>query len=47
MSVPYVIDNVQHRLADTLKTLLDRSVGRPLDIASAYFSISEAAGRDA
>jgi hypothetical protein len=31
---------VQHRLADTLKTLLDRSVGRPLDIATAYFSVS-------
>jgi hypothetical protein len=40
MSIPYVIDNVQHRLADTLKTLLDRSVGRPLDIATAYFSVS-------
>src|SRR4051794_34506273 len=40
MSIPYVIDNVQHRLADTLKLLLDRSAGRPLDIATAYFSVS-------
>jgi len=40
MSVPFVIDNVNHRLADTLKGLLDQSVGKPLDIATAYFSIS-------
>ena len=40
MPIPYVIDNVQHRLADTLKVLLDRSKGRPLDIATAYFSVS-------
>ena len=40
MSVPFVIDNVNHRLSDTLKSLLDQSVGKPLDIATAYFSIS-------
>jgi PLD-like domain len=40
MSVPFVIDNIEHRLSDTLKGLLDQSVGRPLDVATAYFSIS-------
>jgi superfamily II DNA or RNA helicase len=40
MTFPFVIDNVRHRLAETLKRLLDQSVGKPLDIASAYFSIS-------
>ncbi len=40
MSIPYVIDNVQDRLADTLTALIDRSAGRPLDIATAYFAIS-------
>jgi PLD-like domain len=40
MSTPFVIDNLAHRLADTLDELLARSVGKPLDIATAYFSIS-------
>ena len=40
MSLPFVIDNITHRLSDTLKGLLDQSAGRPLDIATAYFSIS-------
>jgi len=40
MSVPFVIDNVNHRLADALNRLLDQSVGKPLDIATAYFSVS-------
>jgi hypothetical protein len=40
MPVPFVIDNVSHRLADTLKELLAESAGKPLDIATAYFSIS-------
>ena len=40
MSVPFVIDNIQHRLSDTLESLLDQSAGRPLDVATAYFSIS-------
>lgn len=40
MQIPFVIDNLKHRLADTLNHLLGQSAGRPLDIASAYFSIS-------
>ena len=40
MSIPFVIDNVRNRLSDTLNRLLDQSVGNPLDIATAYFSIS-------
>jgi hypothetical protein len=33
--LPYVIDNQQHRLSDTLTELLVQSVGKPLDIATA------------
>jgi superfamily II DNA or RNA helicase len=40
MSVPFVIDNIAHRLSETLNRLLDQSVGKPLDVATAYFSIS-------
>jgi len=40
MPVPFVIDNLSHRLADTLNELLRQSDGKPLDIATAYFSIS-------
>ncbi len=40
MLVPFVIDNVHHRLADTLNALLAQSAGKPLDIATAYFSVS-------
>jgi hypothetical protein len=39
MRIPYVIDNVEHRLADVLNTLLREQPGRELDIATAYFSI--------
>lgn len=38
--IPFVIDNDQYRLAEVLNELLDASEGRPLDVASAYFSIS-------
>ena len=41
MSIPFVIDNQQHRMADTLNELLAQSVGKPLDIATAYFARSE------
>ena len=40
MSVPFVIDNITHRLSDTLNDLVDQSVGKPFDVATAYFSIS-------
>ena len=40
MKIPFVIDNLHHRLADTLNELLGQTAGRPLDIATAYFSIS-------
>jgi superfamily II DNA or RNA helicase len=38
--IPFVIDNQQHRMADVLNALLAQSEGRPLDVATAYFSIS-------
>src|ERR1700732_4983758 len=40
MPIPFVIDNQQHRMADALNELLAQSVGKPLDVASAYFAIS-------
>ncbi len=40
MAIPFVIDNAHHRLSDALKNLVDQSVGKPLDIATANFSIS-------
>ena len=40
MSFPFVIDNLSRRLADASSELLEQSVDRPLDIATAYFSIS-------
>jgi hypothetical protein len=40
MTIPFVIDNQQHRMADALNELLTQSVGKPLDIATAYFAIS-------
>ena len=30
MTIPFVIDNLTHRLADALNDLLDQSVGKPL-----------------
>jgi hypothetical protein len=40
MTLPFVIDNQQHGLADALNYLLGQSTGKPLDIATAYFAIS-------
>jgi hypothetical protein len=40
MPIAFVIDNQQHRMADALKELLGQTVGKPLDIATAYFAIS-------
>ncbi len=39
MTIPYVIDNITHRLADVLNELLRREAGQQVDIATAYFSI--------
>lgn len=40
MTIPAVIDNSDHRLADALNELLGQCGGSPVDIATAYFSIS-------
>ncbi len=39
MRIPYVIDNLDTRLADVLNYLLQRQSGQQVDIATAYFSI--------
>ena len=39
MKIPYVIDNIEHTLADVLNYLLTTRAGADLDIATAYFSI--------
>lgn len=39
MRIPYVIDNIEHRLADVLNALLQFQTGQQVDIATAYFSI--------
>jgi hypothetical protein len=39
MQIPYVIDNIETRLADVLNDLLRRQTGQQVDIATAYFSI--------
>ncbi len=39
MHIPYVIDNIETRLADILNDLLRRQAGQQVDIATAYFSI--------
>ena len=39
MKIPYVIDNIEHTLADVLNFLLETQAGAELDIATAYFSI--------
>ncbi len=38
MKIPYVIDNVEHRLADVINAILHEQPGRQVDIATAYFS---------
>ena len=40
MNIPFVIDNQQHRLSDALNDLFGQAVGKPVDIATAYFAIS-------
>lgn len=39
MQIPYVIDNIEHRLADVLNALLRAEPNQKVDIATAYFSI--------
>lgn len=39
LRIPYVIDNLETRLADVLNDLLRRQSGQQIDVASAYFSI--------
>ena len=39
MRIPYVIDNIETRLADVLNYLLQRQSGQQVDVATAYFSI--------
>ena len=39
MRIPYVIDNIEIRLADVLNYLLQCEQGQQVDIATAYFSI--------
>jgi hypothetical protein len=39
LRIPYVIDNLETRLADVLNDLLRQQSGQQVDVASAYFSI--------
>ncbi|HUN09553.1 MAG TPA: helicase-related protein [Aggregatilineales bacterium] len=39
MRIPYVIDNIETRLADVLNYLLQRQTGQQVDVATAYFSV--------
>jgi superfamily II DNA or RNA helicase len=38
-SIPFVIDNQQHKMSDVLNDLLRQHQGRSLDIATAYFNV--------
>src|SRR5438270_6742644 len=39
MTLPFVIDNQQHKMADVLNDLLAHYQGHSLDIATAYFNV--------
>ena len=39
MTIPFVIDNQQHKMADVLNDLLRHHKGHSLDIATAYFNV--------
>ncbi|MFL5658597.1 MAG: hypothetical protein ACJ8CB_30970 [Ktedonobacteraceae bacterium] len=39
MTIPFVIDNQQHKMADVLNALLRHHRGHSLDVATAYFNI--------
>jgi len=40
MTTPFLIDNQQHGLGDVLCELLSASESKPVDIATAYFTVS-------
>jgi hypothetical protein len=46
MRIPYVIDNIECRLADVLNYLLQREHGQQVDVATAYFSIAASSNFD-
>src|SRR5438552_18535614 len=39
MTIPFVIDNQQHKMTGVLNNLLAEHKGRALDIATAYFNV--------
>src|SRR5437868_14908838 len=39
MTIPFVIDNQHHKMADVLNTLLRHHRGHSLDVATAYFNV--------
>ena len=39
MTIPFVIDNQQHKMASVLNDLLARHKGHSLDVATAYFNV--------
>src|SRR5207245_10402180 len=39
MTIPFVIDNQQHNMADVLNALLRHYQGHSLDVATAYFNV--------
>ena len=39
MTIPFVIDNQQHNMADVLNDLLRHHRGHSLDVATAYFNV--------
>ncbi|MFL5592543.1 MAG: hypothetical protein ACJ8DI_33510 [Ktedonobacteraceae bacterium] len=39
MTIPFVIDNQQHKMAGVLNDLLARHKGHSLDVATAYFNV--------
>ena len=39
LTIPFVIDNQQHKMADVLNDLLRHHKGHSLDIATAYFNV--------
>ena len=40
MTIPFVLDNQQHNMADVLNDLLHHHEGQSLDVSTAYFNVS-------